>query len=99
MINGNKQDCVMTPVLFSMMSSAMLNAFQKCDADFLITYRFDGQLFNLKRLQAKSMVQTDVIDKLLYEDDMAENAKTETKMQGAMDVVSQAPYKQHKRLR
>ena len=79
MTNGNKQDCVMAPVLSSMMSAAMFNAFQKCDAGFPITYRFDGQLFNLKRLQAKSMVQTDVIDKLLYADDMAENAKNRDK--------------------
>ena len=35
-------------------------------------------------------MQTDVLDKLIYADDMAENAKTETKMQGVMDLVSQA---------
>ena len=35
-------------------------------------------------------MQTDVLDKLLYTDDMKENAKAETKIQGAMDRVSQA---------
>ena len=30
-------------------------------------------------LQAKSKVQTDVVDKLLYADDLAENAKSEEK--------------------
>ena len=35
-------------------------------------------------------VQTDVIDKLLYADDMAENAKSEEKMQGAVDRMSKA---------
>ena len=35
--------------------------------------------FNLKWLQAKSKVQKDVLDKLLFADDMAENAKTGTK--------------------
>ena len=39
-----------------------------------------GRLFNLRRLQAKSKVQTEVVDKLLYVDDMAKNASTERKM-------------------
>ena len=33
---------------------------------------------------------TEVLDKLLYVDDLAENAKSETKMQGAVDRISQA---------
>ena len=66
----------MAPTLFSMMFSAMLtDAFQDVDAGFPIRYRFDGKLLNLRRLQAKSKVQTDVIDKLLYANDLAENAK------------------------
>ena len=56
--NGDKQGCVIIPTLFSMMLSAMLtNAFQECDSGFSIWYRFDGKLFNLIRLQAKSKVQ------------------------------------------
>ena len=62
----------------------------KTDAGFPIRYRFDGKLFNPRRLQAKFKVQTDVLDELLYADDMAKNAKTEKKMQEAMDRVSQA---------
>ena len=81
--NGVKQGCVMAPTLFSMMFSAMLtDAFQGVDAGFPIRYRFDGKLLNLRRLQAKSKVQTDVVDKLLYADDMAENAKSEEKCKG-----------------
>ena len=56
----------------------------------LIRYRFDGKLLNLRRLQTKSKVQTDVVDKLLYADDLAENAKSEEKMQGAVDRMSKA---------
>ena len=89
--NGVKQGCVMAPTLFSMMFSAMLtDAFQDVDAGFPIRYRFDGKLLNLRRLQAKSKVQTDVVDKLLYADDLAENAKSEEKMQGAVDRMSKA---------
>ena len=61
--NGVTQGCVMAPTLFSMMFSAMLtDAFQDVDAGFPIRYRFDGKLLNLRRLQAKSKVQTDVVD-------------------------------------
>ena len=62
--------------------------FQECDAGFPIRYRFDDKLFKLRRLEAKSKVQTDVLDKLLYADDLAENTKSETKMQGAVDRMS-----------
>ena len=76
--NGVKQGCVMAPTLFSMMFSAMLtDAFQDVDAGFPIRYRFDGKLLNLRRLQAKSKVQTDV-----DADDLAENAKSEEKCKG-----------------
>ena len=89
--NGVKQGCVMAPTLLSMMFSAMLtDAFQDVDAGFPIRYRFDGKFLNLRRLQAKSKVQTDVVDKLLYADDPAENAKSEEKMQGAVDRMSKA---------
>ena len=87
--NGVKQGCVMAPTLFSMMLSAMLtDAFQDVDAGFPIRYRFDGKLLNLRRLQAKSKVQTDVVDKLLYADDLAENSKSEEKNARAVDRMS-----------
>ena len=55
--NGVKQSCVLAPTLFSMMFSAMLTAtFQDGDNGIPIRYRFDGKLFNLRRLQAKSKV-------------------------------------------
>ena len=74
-----------------MIFSAMLtDAFHDVDAGFPIGYRFDGKLLNLRRLQAKSKMQTDVVDKLLYADDLAENAKSEEKMQGAVDSMSKA---------
>ena len=57
---------------------------------FLSGAVLDGKLFNLRRLQAKSKVQTDVLDKLLYADDLTENAKSETTMQGAVDCMPKA---------
>ena len=90
--NGVKQGCVMAPTLFSMMFSAMLtDAFQDIDAGFPIRYRFDGKLLNLRRLQAKTKLQTDVVDKLLYADDLAENAKIRgQKQQRTVDRTSKA---------
>ena len=53
--NGVKQGCVMAPTLFSMMFSAMLmDAFQDSDTGFPIRYCFDGNIFTLRRLQAKT---------------------------------------------
>ena len=64
--NGVKQGCVLASTLFSMMFSAMLtDAFQGGDNGIPIRYRFDGKLFNLRRLQAKSKVQTEVLDEIL----------------------------------
>ena len=44
----------------------------------------------LRRLQAKTKVQTDVLDELPYANDMNKNASSEAKMQRAMDQVSQS---------
>ena len=91
--NGVKQGCVMAQTLFSMMFPAMLmDAFQESDTGFPIRYRFDGNtcIFNLRRLQAKTKVQTDVLEELLYADDMDTNSSSEAKMQRAMDQVSQS---------
>ena len=87
--NGVKQGCVIASTLFSMMFSAMLtDAFQEGDNGIPIRYRFDGKLFNLRRLQAKSKVQTEVLDEFLFADDMVKGAPTEEKMQKDVDQVS-----------
>ena len=64
--DGVKQGCVLAPTLFSMMFSAMLTAaFQDGNNGIPIGYRFDGKLFNLRRLQAESKVQTEVLYEFL----------------------------------
>ena len=80
--NGVKQGCVLAPILFSMMFSAMHTAtFQDGDNGIPIRYRFVETIFNLRRLQAKSTVQTEVLDEFLFADDMAKGAPAEEKMQ------------------
>ena len=79
----------MAPTLFSMMFSFMLmDANQDIDTGFPIWCRIDGNIFNLRRLQAKTKVHTHVLDELLYANDMDKNASSEAKMQRAMDQVS-----------
>ena len=60
----------------------LTDAFQDDDAGFPTRYRFDGKLLKQRSMQAKSKVQTDVVDKLLYADDLAKNANSEENLQG-----------------
>ena len=87
--NGVKQGCVLASTLFSMVFSAVLTyAFQDGDTGIPIRYRFVGKLFNLRRLQAKSKVQTEMPDELLFANDIAKGAPTEEKMKKSVDQVS-----------
>ena len=51
-----------------------------CDNGIPIKYRFDGKLFNLKRLQAKFKAQTKVLDVIIFADDMAKGTPTGEKI-------------------
>ena len=71
-----------------MMLYAMLtDAFQDGDNGIPIRFRLDGKLFNLRRLQAKSMMQSEVLDEFLFVDDMTKGVPTEEKMQKGVDQV------------
>ena len=55
--NGTKQGCVMAPLLFTLVFSAMLNdAFHDNDLGALIRFRTDGNVFNLRRLNSKTRI-------------------------------------------
>ena len=72
-----------------MFSAMLTDAFQEGDNGIPIRYRFDGKLFNLRRLQAKSKVQTEVLDEFLFADDIRKGAPTEEKMKKkGVDQVS-----------
>ena len=75
--NGVKQGCVLASTLFSMMFSAMLtDDLQDGDNGIPIRYCFDWKFFNLRRLQTKSKVQTEVLEFLFANDsNRRENAK------------------------
>jgi hypothetical protein len=89
--NGVKQGCVLAPTLFSMMFTAMLtDAFREGDIGIDIRFRTDGNIFNLRRLRAKTKVQEDTIRDLLFADDCALNACTQSDMQESVDRFSKA---------
>ena len=55
--NGVEQDCVLVPILFSILFSMMLKQATvdlDDDEEVYVRYRLDGSLFNLRRLQAHS---------------------------------------------
>ena len=74
-------------VQHEMLSAMLMDAFSDSDAGFLIRYRFNGNLFNLRRLQVKTKVQLDVLDELLYAaDSMEANSGKKAKGHGLKDV-------------
>ena len=87
--NGVKQGCVLASTICSIMFSAMLtDAFKGGDVGININYRIDGQLFNLRRLQAKTKVRSVTIRDFLFADDCALNASTEADIQKSVDKFS-----------
>ena len=75
--NGTKQGCVMAPLLFTLVFSAMLNdAFHYNDLGALIRFRTDGNVFNLRRLNSKTRTSKVLIRDLLFADDCALLAHT-----------------------
>jgi hypothetical protein len=89
--NVTKQGCVMAPVLFSLVFSAMLqDAFETNDKGISIRFRYDGGIFNLRRLQAKTKTSNMLLRDLLYADDCALIAHSESDAQEMVDDFARA---------
>ena len=56
----------------------------------VVRYRSNGRLFNLRRLKAKTMVQMDSVRDLLFADDCALYAGSQSDMQHRLDLFSTA---------
>ena len=65
--NRVKQGCVLVPVLFNFFFTCILNlTVQVLDEGVYICYHFDGSIFNLCQLIAKSKTLTDLIQAALF---------------------------------
>ena len=69
-MNGVKQGCVLAPTLFSILFAAMLlDDFRDFDRKVYIQFRTDGRLLNLRRLQAKTKINEELLREFLFADD------------------------------
>ena len=88
---GVKQGCVIAPTLFSIFLAAFISLAAVDQAEGVdIIYRTDGELFNMRRLKAKTKVKATSIVDLQYADDCAIAAHTEADLQNTLDAFSEA---------
>ena len=91
--NGVKQGCVLAPTLFYIFFSMMLRQATEDlndDDSIYIRYRLDGNLFNLRRLQAHTKTQEQQIRDILFDDDAALVAHTERALQRLTSCFAEA---------
>ena len=92
-INGVKQGCVLAPTLFTIFFRMMLQRATEDLGDedgIYIRYRTDGSLCNLRRLQAHTKTLEQQIRELLFADDAALVAHTETALQRVTSCFAEA---------
>ena len=89
--NGVKQGDIPAPTLFSLYLTAVLwFAFHDCDIGVYFRFRTSGRIFNLRRFQARTLVQESLVRDLLYADDADLVAHSIGDMQSVMDRFSDA---------
>ena len=87
---GVKQGCVLAPTLFGICFSALLHRAFPDPSGILLHTRSSGKLFNLSRLRARTKVRRVLIRELLYADDAAIVAHSETELQSLCSSFAKA---------
>ncbi|PFX13419.1 Retrovirus-related Pol polyprotein from type-1 retrotransposable element R2 [Stylophora pistillata] len=89
---GVKQGCLKGPTLFSIFISVVfLIAYPRIPEQLNeIAFRFEGKLFNLQRLRAKSKISKSAMVEFQYADDNAIAAHTEEDLQTILDAFNYA---------
>ena len=89
--NGVKQGCVLAPVLFNVFFTCMLShTVRDLEKGVYIHYGFDGSLFDLRRLNAKTKSLQSLLQEVLFADNSALVAHTESDLQLMLDRFSRA---------
>ncbi|BHF72915.1 hypothetical protein SprV_0401598700 [Sparganum proliferum] len=84
--NGVKQGCLLVPISFSLMFSAMLmDAYRDSRPRIRVAYRTDGHLLNQWRMRFRSRVSSTKVHELLFANDCAINTTSEEDMQRSME--------------
>ena len=89
---GVKQGCKLAPTLFGIYAAVLLwLAFKKIEHTCSIQtrFRFDGNLFDLRRLKAKTKVLTEFIREAKYADDIALFSDTPEGLQSLLTSYNQ----------
>ena len=70
--NGVKQGCVLVPVLFNLFFSCVLRqAVENMKEGLYVRFRYDGSIFDLRRLSATTKTLNSLIQEALFADDCA----------------------------
>ena len=88
---GVKQGCVLAPVLFNLILSAVTCLLHRAlghEDGVHVEYRLDGSLLNIRRLQAHTKTKTCQICELQYADDNAIVAHSKEALQRALDIIT-----------
>ena len=82
-----KQGCVLAPTLFALYLAAMLCELSADSPSIELRCRFDGSLFNLARLKARTKTSNLRITELQYGDDNATPASSTEELQQVADLL------------